>query len=423
MVLVAIQEDTILAQVNARTNSSTISSDTTSIEPQQDLIAENLVKINEQLSELKKEINEVRGQSYQRLIDQVNSSTASSNLVIQWSGFILTLFAVVVSIIGFLGFREYRSIRNRYKEAEHEVEKLKELFLEHVKSIEGLEKNFEEKLDRTLTKLESESQTFIEASYNFSVATAAYKEGDNEKAIEYFMRVLKLQPLNTRVLCRIGRAHTNLGDNSKAIEYFQKALSIEQNNAEAYRGLSTSLRYTDIDKAIENAKQAVQLDTQDFESYDYLGLLLRDNQQYQEAIEAHEQARQIQERPETDFFLSLLYAQQKDLDRAKLMIQSANIGLRENEVRDRIRPLWALLIRCAKHILEDNHKEAMSLAEEMHQYTSTERVTRAVLSHLKFLLEAVGNNQLVQEYTKVLKENGSPNLTNVQKRKNPDVKS
>jgi len=361
-----------------------------------DIVLSKLVKVEEELASIKQNIKE---QEFKVKDAEARTSINFASLIVMWSGFILTAFTIVIGIASFFGFRELKRIRTQYEVAT----KLKSQFDDHLKSVKKVEKTIEEQLKGLTLKFENESQILIEASYNYSEGSVAYKRGDNIKAIEYFSRVLKLQPFNAKVYCRIGRSYTNLGETEKAIDHFNKAISIEPNNAEAFWGLATSYRYMDIDKAIFHAQKATATDPSNFEAFDYLGLLFRDKEKINESIIAHEKAKNIKQRPETNFFLSLLYAYQKDFDRAKLMIITANLELREEQDRDRIRPLWATLIKWAKLILEDNYTEAFIFAKELAIQSTTPRMAQAVLEHITFLLKSVEKAEYITSYTKLFK--------------------
>jgi tetratricopeptide (TPR) repeat protein len=348
--------------------------------------------LEEQIATLQKELKE---QQSRFLDNQANSAMNYANLIVQWSGFFLTAFTIVLAIASFFGFREYQNIREQYQE----VEKIRKQFEEHSQNVEDIEKKIEKQLKELSSKFERESQSFIEASYNFSEGNAAYKKGDNEKAIEYFMRVIETQPLNAHVYCRIGRTYTNLGETQKASESFYKALSIDEKYAEALLGLSTIYRYIDPDKALEYARRATEEDPQNDETFNYLGLLYRDKLRIDDAIIAHEKARRLRENPQTDFFLALLYAHQKDYERAKLMILSANVGLRKEQARGRIRLLWVNLIKWAKLIFEENYDEALDTAKGLLAYVTTPRIAQVTYGSVTFLLTALSKDDLITAYT------------------------
>src|SRR5207237_278549 len=116
----------------------------------------------------------------------------------------------------------------------------------------------------------------MDVTYYFDLATDAYKVGDNVRAIEYYKRALELQPDNIRILERLGRAYINLNDMENAKKYLDKALQVNPQNLFALHTLALYYRYIDKSKSIEYLERCMQIDASDFEGWDFLGLLYRD---------------------------------------------------------------------------------------------------------------------------------------------------
>jgi tetratricopeptide (TPR) repeat protein len=159
--------------------------------------------VRDDINELRAEFSSLKNQQQQQVLSRADATIAFANNVIQWSAVFLTAFAIMLALAGFFGLREIQAIRKR----SHEIESLKEQFLSHLRNVEQLETRIATQLRDLSDNFARESQTFIEASYNFNTATQAYNEGDNQKAIEYYKRALALEPLNTRLFSRIGRAY------------------------------------------------------------------------------------------------------------------------------------------------------------------------------------------------------------------------
>ncbi len=337
---------------------------------------------SQEMLHLQRDLNQLKDGQEAQVIARADSAVNFANNVIQWSAVLLTSLGILMAVVGFLGLKEIRSIRARA----HEVNSLKEQFVSHLHNVQQLETAIADKFRTIADDFAKESQLFIEASYNYNTATAAYDQGENQKAIEYYGRAAALQPNNTHLYSRIGRAYTNLGNSDAAIASFNKVIAVDPHNAEALRGLATAYRYVDLDRALEYAEQASAANPRDSESLDYLGLLYRDKLRISDAIDSHLKARAIKQRPETDFFLGLLYAHQSDLERSLLMMHSAFISLRDAQASDKIRPLWAGIIRCGKALVEGHEETAVQRASEVRPYVTTARTAEAVISHLRFLL-------------------------------------
>jgi tetratricopeptide (TPR) repeat protein len=356
------------------------------------------------IENLKKEFLDIKNKQYQELISRAQDNIYHVNNLVQWSAVFFTAFAIIVGILSFFGFKEYRKIQEKYKEAED----LKNIFQCHLDDIMQIENKFEVKFQDLYSRFEKESKIFMEASYNYSVASIAYKDSNNLKAIEHFKKVVTLQPFNTDVLCRLGRAYTNLGELTTANEYFNKALSIEETSCKALIGLATSHRYIDLDLAIDFAQKAIKADPTNDDAFNYLGLLYRDKSHIDDAIRAHEQALKIKASPETYYFLGLLYLCKKDNENAELMIKLANRNLKNEEDQGNLRTLWSILIKCSKLIAEGNHEKALKLAAEMKSHLTTKRTYSAVVSHLRFLLDALEKGDMMSVYV----ESISPDESN-----------
>ena len=251
-----------------------------------------------------------QGISDQQILTEAQNNVSIADAIIYWSQYELAGVGLVFAAVGFLGIREFSHFVRLRKESEVRLKKVSDLEKQVEKQLEQLtihsksesqrlndqitqigtlpieeKQKFEQRLDQFTKQFESESQnfmqTFMEASYNFNIATGAYRIGDNELAIEYYLLVLISQPKNTLVMERLGRAYSNLNDMNKAIEYLQKALAIDSSFVPALRSLGLCYRYIDKDKAIDYFQQALKINPSDYETWDFLGLLYRDNQRIQ----------------------------------------------------------------------------------------------------------------------------------------------
>ncbi len=369
----------------------------------------------------------------QQVITEAQNNVSIAAIVIYWSQYELAGVGLVFAAIGFLGLREFSHFVRLRKESELRLKTVSDLEQQVEKQLEQLtnrsasesqrlndqitqiaalpveeEQKFEQRLEQFSKQFESESQnfmqTFMEASYNFNVATDAYRIGNNERAIEYFLLVLNSQPKNTLVMERLGRAYSNLNNMNKAIDYLEnKALAIDPSFVPALRSLALCYRYSDRDKAIDYFQRALKIDPSDYETWDFLGLLYRDNQLIDEAISAHKHALDLKRRPETQFYLSILYAIKGDEEGAKAMSLNARYDLKQKEHKERIRPVWQILICAGVPIIEGNVDEAYQLVESLSSYITTQRICDAITGHLKFLLKARDHEEWIPKFTNIVK--------------------
>lgn len=121
-----------------------------------------------------------------------------------------------------------------------------------------------------------------------------------------------------------------------------------------------------------------------------------------EAIQQHELALKLYTRADTYFFLALLHTRKNELERAKAYSVLANQTLEREEELDRIRPVWAVLIRWSKHLLDNQFNEALECCKDLKQYLTTPRVTKVVWGHMTYLMEGLGVTERAHEYRIIL---------------------
>jgi tetratricopeptide (TPR) repeat protein len=280
-------------------------------------------------------------------------------------------------------------------------ERLEEL----AKHFEKEGQTFEERLEELAKHFES--QTFMEASYNFGVATDAYKVGNNERAIEYYSLVLQSQPNNINVMERLGRAYSNLNDMDNAVYYLERARMIDPRNVPALRSLALCYRYKDREKAIGLLNEALTIDPHDYEAWDFLGLIYRDGGLIDKAINAHQQALANKRRPETQFYLSILYFLKGDRTRAKLMALTADDDAQKKEYAEKLRPVWRILIHCAVYIIENDEEESLRIIQTLTRYITTDRIYDSLKGHLELLLAATGHKEWTAKFLEIVKVRGT----------------
>ena len=276
--------------------------------------------------------------------------------------------------------------------------------------IRKFRQQFDTELKRLHKEIETESQKFVEASYFYTEGIKEYKAGDNIHAIEHFLQARKYLPDSPRILERLGRAYSNLNQNEKAFEFLKLALDADPKYEPALRSLALYYRYFDRQAAIRLLKQIIENNPQAFETWDFLGLcyrdqllhgsyLIKDQKIIEKAIEAHEKALVIRERPETEFYLGilLLFSPAGDKDRAKDLLTSAAKTVNDQEHDIRIRDVWKKLIQAGPFILNGKKIETLHYLQNMLQYKPSPRIYIGVEYHLRFLLEGSNHSDWMQE--------------------------
>lgn len=340
---------------------------------------------------------------------QNDSVLGIAEFVIYWSGAFLTLVTVLLAIAAFFGIIEFRSTRRLREVVSTQVSDLLVQVADLKKQVEETERqaievatHAENQLAMLVKKFESDSQKLMDVTYTFTEANIAYNIGNNKRAIDYFLRVLDLQPDNLRVMERLGRAYSNLNQLPEATLYLKKAIDKDPNNVPALRSLGLCYRYQNPTEAINIFQQALTIDPDDYESWDFLGLIYRDQKIYEKAIDAHEKALKLKRRPETEFYLSILYFLTGDTELGRLMALNAENDLKDHEHQERIRPVWKTLINSAVPIIDGNEHEAFRLIQTLKPYITSNRIHDGVVAHLEILLTVTGHNNWISKFTNIL---------------------
>ncbi len=325
---------------------------------------------------------------------------------------LLTLAATIATIFGILEMRRIRRFR----------------------------KQFEDELEQLKKRIETESQRYVEAAYYYTEGIKEYKAGDNRHAVENFRQALKYLPRSPRILERIGRAYNNLNEDQMAYDFLRQAVEADRDYEPAQRSLALYYRYFDREEAIRQLKSIIEKNPKAYDAWDLLGLCYRDQLQQDQqfgsvakgrihkfailspskprtlresdtiqlvkdqeiidkAIRAHEEARKIKERPETEFFLGILlfFLPTGDKKRARELLISAAKRVKEQEHDVRIRDVWKRLILVGPLIVEGKKAETLRYLQDMLQYITTRHIYLGVESHLRFLLEGTGHSNWTQE--------------------------
>jgi tetratricopeptide (TPR) repeat protein len=322
---------------------------------------------------------------------RANSTIQVASLLITWSGIILTFVTLLIAAAAFFGIREVRNVRASYADAA----RIRDSLTLQMEEIKGLVRHWESEVATIDAKLE----TSMQAAYAFNQGQEAYRDGNYQKAIDFFTRASGLQPTNSQILCRLGRAYTNLGEVAAAADAFKGALSLNPNEAEALRGLAGTYRYTDSAAALEYAKQAVNKGPDDARNWNYIGLVLRDGGQLDESLEAHQRAANLRPgSPITAFYLSLLAAYQRKSALARQHMESATKRLEEEEQVGRIKPLWSAVIRWGAAVLNGDYEAADRYAGESADLCTSSRRATEVGQHFEFFLRALEREQYISRF-------------------------
>lgn len=133
----------------------------------------------------------------------------------------------------------------------------------------------------------------------YSIASCYFELDENEKAIEYFKKVLDKNPNDTKAMYFIANSYVNLQNTDAAIQYLNKILSIEPNNNDAKTALN-SLKQGEEGKDLDTAislfekkqfnesltllNKIISKNPKNSYAYYYKGMILEENKNIDGAI-------------------------------------------------------------------------------------------------------------------------------------------
>ncbi|MBO0801115.1 MAG: tetratricopeptide repeat protein [Blastocatellia bacterium] len=300
-----------------------------------------------------------------------------ANLAIQISVALLTLMTLVLAIAAFFGFREARQSRERNQELKAELEKAAHMRI---------------KLEERLNHLEADLKSMVFIAHLFHEGQTAYSKGDYDRAASYYEESLAMQPDNTEIQVRLARTLINKGQNGRADRLLRAVTSKDPNNTDAWRALSTSRRFSDHTEALRYMEKALELDASSVDNWNYLGLLLRDEGRYDEALAAHQEAQKLAPAdPITTFFIALLNMKLQQKEAASYALYESYAQSEIRRKSGRIRPIWADTIEWAYRRNLDSPQEedaAINIARRLKRTCIEERNLQTVLGHMTFFVYA-----------------------------------
>ena len=319
-----------------------------------------------------------------------------ANFVITWSGFLLAFITIVYGLLAFLGFRELRDL----KRIRGEIEADKESINSSYNNIKEIEKSTEQKLSDLKLHFENDANSIMFGTYNFSLGTNYYKQGQYLEAIKYLKQSVSNIPQNTKAMCMLGRAYTFIGKKDKALECYKEALKIDKDCADAYRGLAAWYRHIDIKKAIANAEKAIELVPNDIELLNYYAQLLMDDGKKSDALNVFKESYALKPHPDTDFFLAIIYLSDKTEDSlvsARYHINEAMKGYGDEEEFGPMKKVWLELTKWIHLLIKDKDEKrfdnAFNQLKQVNTFIESEKTRIIVQSHVKRVLEYLAENQ------------------------------
>jgi tetratricopeptide (TPR) repeat protein len=315
------------ASILILSSSLSVSSQTVS----KDTSQKEILKQQGQIDSLRKEIEKVKKDSYEKVIESANRSVSVATFVM---GFV----ALLVGIVGIFGYFRIRELKADYKETKEELKRSFEKDLEDVRRIRREIEEICERIKERGKFVDEETENFLkriktqqpEAPSDFSKEVSELMKKDSKTAIEgyenvmnkifdeeiytkmaysYYVekkyeecigelkKVIKLNPKGYYAYHNWGMALTRLGRYEDAIEKFRTAIELKPDYAQAYNNWGVALgelgRY---EEAIEKFGKATELQLDFAKAYVNWGVALAKLGKHEEAIEKYRKA--IELRPD-----------------------------------------------------------------------------------------------------------------------------
>lgn len=303
-----------------------------------------------------------------------------ANLTIGVAMAIITVITFVLALGAVIGLRTLREVRR-------DAEMLRTELAEAARR--------RGELDDRLRAFEQESERIVLAAHLYNEGQSAYVEADYDRAISYYQQALEIQPSNGRIRVRLARSYINKGINRVAEAILEAADPTDADSAGTWRALATAYRYESPDRAMDHIMKAIRADESSYESWDYLGLLLRDQVRWAESHEAHRTAMSLAPmEPTSVYFAALVGFRLGEVRKSEtLLAESVNL-LRLKQQSGQMKRAWADVIEWTYESSRGTQRstaKALRIAHRMAQY-STARNRRAVLGHMEFYLAARGED-------------------------------
>jgi len=333
------------------------------------------------------------------VLDRVQDLMQVAGQIIGWSAMLFTAVTLLLAIAAVVGFREYREIERVRKEMVATLDRLRERQAAFDEDARRIEATFA----ALALRLENETRNQLQATYLFSRASQAYDLGKYQQAASLYAAVSELRPSDPIPDCKVGRCLTYLEQYVDAAICFTSALKKDPQCADAHYGRAIIRRFDDLDEALADCSRAIEMQPQNADFRDYMGILLAQKGKYADALAQHQAA--YKERPSHDtcFHLSLLHRRFGNEAQTQRFMLEARDGATRALDADR-RQIWAHVHIWYYHAANGQVDAALQALENLKHFTITPRLKRAVQAHMTVFGEVFGQSHALKQYALKLDE-------------------
>lgn len=198
---------------------------------------------------------------------------------------VLGFFAVVIAIAGYIGFREFRRLRD---EASRHVAAIRQDRTESNELLQNMRQRGNAEVFDILSNTEGFEESLRDLLQNpelsvidkaIAEASALQQGGAIEEAIEKWRSIANIvaetdSDLAARAWFSVGYLHSQNGEPEKAIPAYDKAIYLRSDYAKAYNNRGTlNGELGQYDAAITDFDKAIMLDPEDAEAYYNRGIV------------------------------------------------------------------------------------------------------------------------------------------------------
>lgn len=187
------------------------------------------------------------------------------------------------------------------------------------------------KPELALMELKVVNQTAIfgpelnEAKFRNQIAQLYYKFNQHEEALKEYLLLVKLEPNNPEHYFNAAKIFEERGKPDQALAYYTKTVQLNKRHTKAHAAMALLYyRGKNIAEAKNHLDIAIRLSPETYSTYYYQGKILKDSNEYSQALNAFEKAARDPEYKQKSFIeRGSCYAALKDMDRAAMEYERA----------------------------------------------------------------------------------------------------
>lgn len=173
-------------------------------------------------------------------------------------------------------------------------------------------------------------------SYNLLGLAHSKKQNFTEAASAY-QKCLEIQPGFSEAHNNLGYVYREMGLTDKVEEEYKKAYSIDSNYNASYNLAELYFKQNKLELALDYVQKSIQKDTRSSTAFNLRGVILNQLGQYSEAIESFQNAlRLVQNDIITSVNLSVAYINNKEFDKARLLLEKILPLVQDQMLKDKI---------------------------------------------------------------------------------------